>query len=103
MASLGMTLSEKLVVRINLLYSKIMRKITSAQESFAEKGRQIYYQLKPMLEKKYSLEDYVSIDVETGDYQIDETGVGAILKSKRQYPKKKFFLAQVGRIAGMFK
>ena len=80
-----------------------MRKIISSKESFAEKGKQIYYQLKPMLEKKFSPEDYVSIDVETGNYQVDETGIGAILKSRKQYPKKKFFLAQVGRIAGMFK
>ena len=80
-----------------------MRKITSAQESFFEKGRQIYYQLKPKLEKKFSPEDYVSIDVETGDYQIDKSDVGAILKSQKRHPDKKFFLAQVGQVAGMLK
>lgn len=80
-----------------------MRKTTTAEESFVEKGEQIYYQLKPILEKKFSPEDYVSIDVETGNYQVDKTGVGAILKSRRRNPKKKFFLAQVGRLAGMFK
>lgn len=80
-----------------------MKKTTIAQGSFVEKGKQIYYQLKPTLEEKFSPEDYVSIDVETGDYQVDKTGVGAILKSRRQYPKKKFFLAQVGRLTGMFK
>lgn len=49
-----------------------MRKTPNFQESFVEKGKQIYYQLKPILEKKFSLEDYVSIDVETDDYQIDK-------------------------------
>lgn len=71
--------------------------------SFVEKGKQIYYQLKPKLEKRFSPEDYVSIDIETGDYQIDRTDVGAILKSQKRHPGKKFFLAQVGRVAGMLK
>ena len=73
------------------------------KKSFVDKGKEIYYQLKPKLEKKFSPEDYVSIDVETGDYQIDKTDVGAILKSQKRHPDKKFFLAQVGQVAGMLK
>ena len=80
-----------------------MRKITNTKESFVEKGKQIYYQLKPKLEKRFPPGDYVSIDIETGDYQIDRTDVGAILKSQKRHPGKKFFLAQVGRVAGMLK
>lgn len=56
-----------------------------------------------MLEKKFSPEDYISIDVETGDYHVDKTDVGAILKSQKHHPGKKFFLAQVGQVAGMLK
>jgi hypothetical protein len=73
------------------------------KKSFVEKGKQIYYQIKPMLEKKFSPEDYISIDVETGDYHVDKTDVGAILKSQKHHPGKKFFLAQVGQVAGMLK
>lgn len=80
-----------------------MNKTNNDHQSFVEKGKQIYYQLKPSLEKKFSSEKYVSIDVETGDYQIDKTDVGAILKSQKRHPGKKFFLAQVGQVAGMLK
>lgn len=73
------------------------------KKSFVEKGKQIYYLLKPKLEEKFPPEDYVSIDVETGDYQVDETDIGAIFKSQKRHPGKKFFLAQVGRVAGMLK
>jgi hypothetical protein len=80
-----------------------MNKTSNTNQSFVEKGKQIYYQLKPGLDKKFSSENYVSIDVETGDYQVDKTDVGAILKSQKHHPGKKFFLAQVGRVAGLLK
>jgi hypothetical protein len=80
-----------------------MKKITNTQESFVEKGKQIYYQLKPKLEKKYVPQDYVTIDVETGDYAVAETSLEAIKKLQQRHPKKIFFLAQVGQIAGMLK
>ncbi|MBI2309927.1 hypothetical protein HYU89_03425 [Candidatus Collierbacteria bacterium] len=73
------------------------------KKSFVEKGKQIYYQLKPQLEEKYVPEDYVTIDVETGDYSVAETSLEAIKKLKKRHPKKIFFLAQVGRVAGMLK
>lgn len=80
-----------------------MRKTPNFQKSFIEKGKQIYYQLKPMLEKKFSSEDYVTIDVETGNYFVADTDLDAIRKAQRKYPNRKFFLAQVGRIAGLLK
>jgi len=80
-----------------------MNKQSNNHQSFIEKGKQIYYQLKPGLDKKFSSDNYISIDVETGEYQVDKTDVGAILKSQKRHPGKKFFLAQVGRVAGMLK
>lgn len=80
-----------------------MRKTITPQGSFIDKGKQIYYRLKPMLEKKFSPEDYVTIDVDSGDYFVAESGLNAIRKAQRKYPNRKFFLAQVGRIAGLLK
>lgn len=80
-----------------------MRKTPDLQESFVEKAKQIYYQIKPMLEKKFSPEDYVTIDVDSGDYFVAESGLNAIRKAQRKYPNRKFFLAQVGRITEMLK
>lgn len=80
-----------------------MRKTTTGEESFVEKGKQIYYQLKPSLEKKFSPEDYVTIDVDSGDYFVAESGLNAIRKAQRKYPNRKFFLAQVGRITETLK
>lgn len=80
-----------------------MNKTNNTHQSFVDKGKQIYYQLKPSLEKKFSPEDYVTIDVDSGDYFIAESGLSAIRKAQRKYPNRKFFLAQVGRITETLK
>lgn len=67
------------------------------------RGREIYYRLRPTLEKKYSPSDYVSIETESESYFVGKTGIKAIKKAEKAYPNKRFFLAQVGRIAGILK
>lgn len=75
----------------------------TTKKNLAERGREIYYRLKPTLEKKYSPSDYVSIEVGGGKYFIGKTGIEAIKKAEKAYPNKQFFLAQVGKIAGILK
>ena len=72
-------------------------------QTIVEKGREFYYRLKPELEKKYNQGDYVSFEVESGDYFIGKTSIESLLKAKKKYPNKQFFLAQVGSIAGILK
>lgn len=72
-------------------------------QKIVEKGRQLYYQLKPVLEKKYKPEDYVSFEVESGDYFVGKTSIKSLHKAKKKYPDKQFFLSQVGSIAGILK
>lgn len=71
--------------------------------SLSEKGRELYYKLKPKLERKYRKEDDVCFEVESGDYFVGKSGLAAIEKARQKYPDKKFFLAQVGRLAGILK
>lgn len=71
--------------------------------SIVDRGKVRYYELRPLLEKKYEPEDYITIDVDSGDYFVAKTGLDAIKKAQRKYPSNKFFLAQVGRIAGLLK
>lgn len=66
-------------------------------------GKDLYYRLKPDLEKKYSLSDYISFEVQSGDYFVGKTPVQSLQKAKRKYPDKEFFLAQIGNIAGTMK
>lgn len=73
------------------------------QRLIIEKGKSIYYKLKPTLEKKYDAGDYITIDVSSGKYFIGKTPIEALHRAKRRFPRKQFFLAQVGGVAGALK
>lgn len=68
-----------------------------------ENGKELYYKLKPDLEKRYGLGDYVSLEVQSGDYFVGKNPIESIHKAKKKYPNREFFLAQVGSIAGVMK
>lgn len=76
---------------------------TPAAHDIVEKGKELYYGVKPELKKKYPDEDYVSFEVESGDYFVGKTSIEALKKAKKKYHDKQFFLAQVGSIAGIMK
>ncbi len=70
------------------------------QTNIAKKGERLYYKIKPDLEKKYDLSYYVTIEVGSGKYFVGKTPIQAYNKAKKQFPKKIFFLAQVGNLYG---
>lgn len=80
-----------------------MNKVQTLKETLSQKGRQWYHRLRRELEKKYQLGDYVAIEPESGKYVVGKTTIETMEKSQKQYPKKKFFIAQVGRLAGLMK
>ena len=65
-----------------------------------KKGEKIYFKIKPELEKKYNPSYYVTIEVDSEKYFIGKTSIDAYYKAHKVFPKKQFFLAQVGRLAG---
>ena len=69
-------------------------------EQIVKKGEKIYYKIKPELEKKYKPSYYVTIEVDTEKYFVGETSIEAYYKAHKIFPKKQFFLAQVGSLAG---
>ena len=73
------------------------------QKLIVDKGKDIFYRLKPSLEKKYQPRDFVTIEVNTGKFFVAKSPVEAIGKAKKHFPSKQFFLAQVGRAAGILK
>lgn len=68
-----------------------------------QKGEKIYYRLKPELEKQYQSNYYVSIEVDSGKYFVGKNPIESLHKAKKEFPRKQFFLTQVGNIAGHLK
>ena len=71
-------------------------------EQIAEKGQKIYNEkLKTTLEAS-SQGKFVAIDVETGEYFISDTLIGALQEAKSKYPNKLFHTIKIGS-EGVFK
>ena len=73
------------------------------QKLIVEKGKDIFYSLSPSLEKKYRAGDFVTIEVNSGKFFVGKNPIEAINKAKKYFPRRQFFLAQVGRAAGILK
>lgn len=78
-----------------------MNKLTN--QNFTEKSKEIYFHLKGKLMKKYPAESYVCIEPETGDYFVGKFAIEVMQKSEKKYPRKQFFIAQLGRMSGLLK
>lgn len=70
---------------------------------FSERAKEIYYQLREKLGKKYSADQYICIEPKTGDYFVGKTAIEVMQKSEKKYPSKHFFVAQLGRMSGLLK
>jgi len=86
---------------LELFYSDFT--MINQQKLIVKKGKDIFYRLKPSLEKKYQPRDFVTIEVNTGKFFVGKSPVEAIDKAKKYFPHRQFFLAQVGRAAGILK
>ena len=66
------------------------------QNQVAVKGKKYYDEhLKQILEPEHNGE-FVSIDVESGQYFLGKTDIEAIKKGSASFPDKKLFLARIG-------
>lgn len=73
------------------------------QKLIIEKGKDIFYRIKPKLEKKFQPGHFVTIEVNSGKFFVGRNPIEAINRAKKKFPRKQFFLAQVGRASGILK
>ena len=64
-------------------------------EEISQLGEKFYLEQKDILEKDY-MGQFVVIDVERGQYQVDVDRLAAIEKAKRAFGEKLFYILQVG-------
>lgn len=73
------------------------------QNLIVEKGKDIFYRIKSRLQKKYQPGNFITIEVNSGKFFVGKNPIEAINKAKRHFPKRQFFMAQLGRAAGILK
>ncbi|MBU1130085.1 hypothetical protein KKE45_02070 [Patescibacteria group bacterium] len=74
----------------------------SKQISITSKGKTIYYKILPILKKKYKT-GFVTIETDSEEFFVGTTPIEAINKAKKQFPRKQFFMAQIGKMSGLLK
>ena len=62
---------------------------------FTKRGREIYYKINLELEKEHKGK-VLLIEIDSGDYFVDEKPHEAMSKAKAKYPDKIFYCSRVG-------
>jgi hypothetical protein len=71
-------------------------------EAFARRAEELYEQeLRSELEPEHTGE-YVVLDVETGDYELDSDEMAAIDRARARHPNRCFYIKRVGYRAAVF-
>ena len=60
-----------------------------------KRGEEIYAKLLPSL-KAYYINQYIAIDVQTGEYWVEDTLVKALKTASDKYPDRQFYTVRIG-------
>lgn len=72
-----------------------------SKNRIVEKGTEIYYRIKPELEKIYAADKIVVIDINSGDYYVGESASEAAAHALKDHPDgAPFFSAFIGSVYG---
>jgi len=64
-------------------------------EKIVSKGKKVYAKIKSKYQPKYNGK-FLAIEVDSGDVFFGNSGVEAVEKAKKAYPKKVFYLVKIG-------
>ncbi|MBD2772178.1 hypothetical protein [Iningainema tapete] len=74
-----------------------MQAIFWTVEEVAQRAKQFYDQgIRSIVEHGDNIGKMIVIDAETGEYEIDETGVESILTLKQKNPNARLFMMRIG-------
>jgi hypothetical protein len=66
-------------------------------EEVAQRAKQFYErEIRQKVENKDNIGKMIVIDAETGEYEIDESGVESILVLKQKNPNARLFMMRIG-------
>lgn len=74
-----------------------MQAILLSREEVARRAKLLYEnEIRQKVESKDNIGKMIIIDIETGDYEIDETGLKAARKLRQKYPNARLFGIRIG-------
>ncbi len=77
--------------------SQPMQAILLSREEVARRAKQLYESsIRQQVEVEENIGKMVIIDIETGDYEVDETGLKASRKLSKKHPNARLFGIRIG-------
>mgnify|MGYP001797676053 FL=1 len=74
-----------------------MQAILLSREEVARRAKQLYESsIRQRVEVEENIGKMVIIDIETGDYEVDETGLKASRKLSKKHPNARLFGIRIG-------
>jgi hypothetical protein len=74
-----------------------MQAILLSREEVARRAKQLYESnIRQNVELEENIGKMVIIDIETGDYEVDETGLKASRRLRKKYPNARLFGIRIG-------
>ncbi len=69
----------------------------SSGEELEERARELYVRLRPQVETSENIGKLIVLDVESGDYEIDdETGIASSRRLQARHPQAALFALRIG-------
>lgn len=77
--------------------SQVMQAILLSREEVARRAKQLYESsIRQQVEVEENVGKMVIIDIETGDYEVDETGLKASRNLSKKHPNARLFGIRIG-------
>ena len=70
------------------------------KKNITEKGEKVYLKIADELRKEFPSDYYVAIEPESGEYFVAPDSLEAAKKARKKFPRKTFFGAHIGYLAG---
>ena len=88
---------------ISLCYNKLLNitiMLKDKIQNINQEGKKRYEEIALKLRQEYPGNFYVAIEPKTGEYFVGNDSLKVLKEARRKYPRKTFFGAHVGYLAG---
>ena len=73
-----------------------MQQTLTSNQSLGQRAKQLYEQLRPQVETPENIGKLIVMDVDSGDYEIDDMGIATSRRLQAKHPNATLYALRVG-------
>jgi hypothetical protein len=74
----------------------VVQEPRNSQQDLGERARQLYARLRPQVETPENIGKLIVLDVDSGDYEIDEMGIATSRRLQERHPGAVLYALRIG-------